>query len=195
MRDLTPQPGPGHRNHFPDIDEWMASLDLGPDAMAWDIGVHEAHCIRNLARLYPCHIYGFEPQDVLYAPAIEEFAALPNVRLFNFALGERTGDFPMCQAGSSSCSFIGGEVAEEPFIGRMVDVAEFMEQEDIRQVDFCMMNCEGYGLIPHPSPSGPGAAEALPEPLDPVAYGVEQGTRATVDLARGFAGLPYPQDR
>ena len=147
MRELSLQPGPGDPNNYLDIDEWLVSLKLGPDAMAWDIGVHEAHCIRHLVQVYPCHFYGFEPQATLYDPAVEEFKHYPNVRLFPFALGEKSGRFPMCFDGSDRCSFIGGVATEGSFMGDMVDVAEFMEQENIQEVDFCMVNCEGYEVI------------------------------------------------
>ena len=100
--------------------------------------------------------YLFEPQDFAAKRLREKFGHLPNVKVCEFALGDRSGTFQMALYGTDSCSFMRGLTPLTPgheafFDARMEEFGAFMEREKIEEVYYASVNIESYELVllPH----------------------------------------------
>jgi FkbM family methyltransferase len=100
--------------------------------------------------------YLFEPQDWAAEQLRGKFGHLPNVKVCEFALGDRSGTFQMAFYGQDTCSFMRGPTPLTPgyeafFDGRMEEFTEVMEQEGIEEVYYAFVNVESYEhvLLPY----------------------------------------------
>lgn len=100
--------------------------------------------------------YLFEPQDWAAEQLRGKFGDKPNVKVCEFALGDRNGKFQMARYGSDFCTFIRGSQpltpgAEGYFDAQMREFGSFVEEEGIEAIFHASINIEHYEyvLIPY----------------------------------------------
>lgn len=133
----------------------------GPDPVVFVIGALTGTIAGLLIEQLPAaQHYLFEPQDWAAAELRQKFGQLPNVKVCEFGLGDRSGRFEMGLYGAEYCSFMRGDTPLGPrdrlFDGELVEFGAFMEREGLDEVYYASLNIEGYEfvLLPHMADSG-----------------------------------------
>ena len=129
----------------------------GPDAVILVIGAFGGKIARLLIDRFPdARYYLFEPQDWAAAVCRERFGHLPNVKVCQFGLGNRSGAFTMGLYETDGCSFMRGSRALTPgheryYDAPMEEFGAFMENEGIEEIYYASVNIEAYEyvLLPH----------------------------------------------
>jgi len=97
--------------------------------------------------------YLFEPQDWACKQLAEKFGHLPNVRIYPFGLGDRSGTFRMGLYTSYDCTFMRSEsVRLKDLSGVWYDaemraMGGFLSSEDLRHIYYASINIEGYEYV------------------------------------------------
>lgn len=152
----------------PSIPGWhrettfLRSYPSGSDPIILVIGVYNGVIAQLLVEQIPdARFYLFEPQDWAAAQLREKFGHLSNVKVCEFALGDRNGTFQMAFYGQDTCSFVRGPTPLTPgheafFDGRMREFTEVMGEEGIENAYYAFINVESYEhvLLPHLERSG-----------------------------------------
>ena len=117
------------------------------------------------AQAFAPNLYIFEPQARAYQQLVEKFAGYPKARIFNFGLGDRDGTFTLGMRGTDACTFLRGPVPFKDLPGvweeaRMVDINRFLAEQGLDEIDYCMMNIEGYEYILLPYMASTGSIES-----------------------------------
>ena len=142
--------------------EWIGVKDgFTPEQLAWDnwglnensivfeIGGHNGRFTEAMLERYSPTIYFFEPAPRTFEFAKKRLGKYPNVKMFDFGLGNRNGTFDLGDASKHGGSFLSDN---EPIAqAKMVDIAEFFAEHSISHVDFMQINAEGaeFFLLPH----------------------------------------------
>jgi len=117
------------------------------ESIVFDIGGYEGAWAARIAKRYNPHIYVFEPAPRAYAVACERLKGYDKAHVFNFGLGIQDGTFPLADADRDGASFY---KKMAPIVdAKLVDIARFVTDEKIDQVDLCAINIEGgeYELL------------------------------------------------
>lgn len=124
--------------------------DLNPDSVVVEVGAYKGRWAEIMSDLYRCKLYAFEPQRWAYEICRQKLDRFHKSNVYNFALGDRTGDFPMGEYETDGCSFARVGQRKE-VIGNMLGIGSVFKYLDIGRVDVMMINIEGYeyNLIPH----------------------------------------------
>ncbi len=133
------------------------------NSIVFVVGAWEGKHAQFYADKYSPQLYLFEPQEIKARKLEVIFRGRPNVKILACGLGERTGVYPMSRVGTDRCSFVsrleGIDIGEPTFAvplgaGKMVEFGKAMTNLGIREIDLCLMNCEGYEfrLLPCPWP-------------------------------------------
>lgn len=119
--------------------------DLNSFSVVFDIGGYEGQWSSDIAAMYNCKIYIFEPV-IEYAKKIKcRFARNNNIQVFNYGLSGMDAKKDIALAYDSSSTHKEGNNIEI----QLVDVVAFMEDHDIKEVDLMKINIEGdeYDLL------------------------------------------------
>lgn len=144
------------------LNERLLDWKIAPgDAVVIIGGYDGATCDFILERYPDVRLFTFEPQPAYSAALRARYADEPNVHVSPFAVGDRTGSFPMVRQGGMFASFITGEYAQiEPVqpngAGEMREWGEVMAEFGIDRLAWFHSNIEGYEyiLLPHLIRSG-----------------------------------------
>ena len=123
------------------------------DAPIFIIGAYSGTTTQLLIDVHPERVfYLFEPQDWAIRQLRERFGSMPNVRIFPFGLGDRSGTLPMCLYTSDGCTFMKGgiEFKEDPQYwceGEMMEFSEFMARQTAQKIAHASLNIEGYEYV------------------------------------------------
>lgn len=123
------------------------NLPLTADSVVLDIGAHRGWFSGELVNRFDCWIHAFEPVHDFSSVCAVRFADNPKVKIWPFALGDKTGDIEMGIKGDLTGAFCQEPNAKQSV--SMFDVAEAMEFCSIDRIDYVTINCEGgeYTLL------------------------------------------------
>lgn len=125
----------------------------GPDPVIFVIGAFSGTIAGLLIEKFPnARHYLFEPQNWAAAQCRATFGHLPNVKVCQFGLGDRSGTFLMALYETDACSFVRGSEplklgAERYYAARMEEFGGFMEREGIEEVYYASINIEAYEFV------------------------------------------------
>jgi FkbM family methyltransferase len=119
---------------------------LSEDSIVLDVGGYEGNwCAQIVTRFNPT-IFVFEPVPPYYEAIAAKFASNPRVKVYNFGLSDKNEaqTFSVLADGSSSFRAGANQIQVE-----LVDIASFLERENIDQIDLIKINIEGgeYPLL------------------------------------------------
>ena len=133
--------------------EWdVRSVDfpLTARSVVWEVGGFTGRWAQAIQDRYAPRLYVFEPQSWAFDRLVGRFKDCPNVRLYPFGLGERTGDLLMSEFETDGASFIRPPSRLTGW-GRMQEIGQTARQLKVSAIDLMLVNVEGYEyvLIPH----------------------------------------------
>jgi FkbM family methyltransferase len=139
------------------IHERLLAWDLAPRETVIVIGGYSgAECQMILDRYPDVDLYTFEPQLPFYNALLNRFARVPNVHVYPYGLGDRSGTFDMTRAGTDRASLMVGEYAqlgESPpdSHGELREWGSVMASLGIAEIGLLHSNIEQYEyvLFPH----------------------------------------------
>lgn len=124
---------------------------LNTESLVFDIGAFEGIWAQEIARKYhPRQFYLFEPQHGTHIQRLHNHLLGYDYILFDFALGDRDGEFAMVEYGTDGASFLSGaDTRQQVGSGTMVDAAAFLTRRAAAtsNIDLTSMNIEGYEFI------------------------------------------------
>lgn len=130
-----------------------ASFDwpLTPESVVFEVGGYEGRWATEIARRYGPRLYVFEPQAWAFERCQAALQDYPAARVFNFGLGDRSGEFPMGDFETDGASFVKGADVRAQGSGWLEEFGAFCEAEGLREIDLLLLNVEGYEftLVPH----------------------------------------------
>lgn len=119
---------------------------LSPASTVLDVGGFEGNWSAEIVARFGCRAHVFEPVRA-FADAIGvRFHGTPAIHVHALGLSAKTGVEIISLASDASSTFKGSEHAAEV---QMVDVAEWLEEHGIVQIDVAKINIEGgeYDLL------------------------------------------------
>lgn len=137
--------------------ERLLSWDIRPRENVIVIGGYSGDECQFILDRYPdIELWTFEPQLPFYTALATRFAYRPNVHVFPYGLGNRSGTFDMTRAGVDRASFLTGDYAqlapEEPdSVGELREWCGVMQELGIESLALLHSNIEQYEyiLFPH----------------------------------------------
>jgi FkbM family methyltransferase len=120
--------------------------DLAPDSQVLDLGGYEGQWASDLYARRRCRIDVFEPVTRFAAAIAERFRHNPDIRVHPHALGRSTRSETLSVCGASSSAYKSKSATEEV---RFIDVAQWFEEQNVRDVRLMKINIEGgeYELL------------------------------------------------
>lgn len=118
---------------------------LTSESVAVEVGGYKGRWALQIAERYQPRLYVFEPQEWAYQVCREVLGN--QAHIFNIALGDRAGDFPMGAWETDGCSFLRDGESRVA----MREIGEVFAHYGLTHIDLMLMNIEGYeyALIPH----------------------------------------------
>lgn len=134
--------------------EWdlkSVEFPLNEDSVVFEIGGYEGRWSVEISKLYHPKLYVFEPQHWAWKKCTEALKPFESAHVYNFGLGTKSGEFQMGNWETDGCSFSNIPDNRPVGYGNLQEVTSFLKKEDIRRIDLCLMNIEGYEfeLIPY----------------------------------------------
>lgn len=122
----------------------LIELPLNEDSVVVIVGSYKGITAHIIAEAFRCHIWCFEPQLYMCRKARVRLQDFERVRIREYALGAKTGDFLMMDMGNDSASFFVDPERESLLAQvRMASAFESFRLEGIDRADLLFMNCEG----------------------------------------------------
>jgi FkbM family methyltransferase len=123
------------------------NLPLDADSVVLDIGAHEGWFTGEIWNKFGCRIHAFEPVGEFYSKLAKRFPDNPKIRMWPFAVGDRTTIVEMGVKGDLTGVFC-QDFNERRYVP-MYDIAEAVDTCDIDHIDYVTINCEGgeYALL------------------------------------------------
>lgn len=124
------------------------NYDLSKDSIVFDLGGYEGQWASDIYGMYNCDIYVFEP----YLPFAEKikfrFKNNQKFKVFEFGLGAKTEKVGFANLDNSS-SMINSAAINSLETVSIVSVSEFLNENNINNVDLIKINIEGaeYELL------------------------------------------------
>jgi FkbM family methyltransferase len=120
---------------------------LRPDSIVFDVGGYSGDWCAAIVRRYDPHVHVFEPIAEFADHVAKRFANNRKVHVHRFGLSDCDGTLTMGIAGPGSSSFQTGGALEQV---AMRDIASFVSEQEITQIDLIKINIEGgeYSLLP-----------------------------------------------
>jgi FkbM family methyltransferase len=133
--------------------EDMARLLHHDHPVVFDVGANVGQTIQRFRSQFPrCAIHSFEPSPTTFETLRQQASEIPDVRLWNCALGSTPGQMPFLENSSplmSSFLPLGesgwGEVTKETLVN-VKTIDEFCKEENIERIDILKSDTQGYDL-------------------------------------------------
>lgn len=127
-------------------EEVRYSYPLTPKSVVLDIGGYRGDWSAEIVRRYDPFVHIFEPLPGFAAGLAQQFANNPKVSVHGFGLGDADGQQLMAEIGDASSTYIADR---RPTSVMFRDVATFVRDEGLQQIDLVKMNIEGgeYPLL------------------------------------------------
>jgi FkbM family methyltransferase len=126
---------------------------LDENSVVLDIGGYKGRWSKEIAQRYPgTRIFVFEPQMWAAKIATAELQEFSNVHIMEFGLGVESGKFEMEEFETDGASFVlGRSQRQQSGEGVLQDIAHWLYENNVPEIDLIMMNIEGYEfkLIPY----------------------------------------------
>ncbi len=113
---------------------------LNPDSLVLDLGGYEGQWASDLYARRPCRLHVFEPVAVFAEAIRERFRQNSDITVHDIALGGSNRAETIHLRGASSSLYKSRAESEQI---RFVDVAEWFETNDVRDVALMKVNIEG----------------------------------------------------
>ncbi len=119
---------------------------LNGKSIVFDVGGYVGEFTNNIDRKYKSQIYFFEPIDEFFEIALNKFKGRNNIKLYKSGLGSETRTELITLDGAASSAIKKSSESRNIFIKSIV---EFMDENNIRDVDLIKINIEGmeYELL------------------------------------------------
>ncbi len=153
-----PAPTPQQLDRQARLDKWyaidgdqtlrLASLDLTPDSLVFDLGGYDASFTAEVFARFACPVWLFEPCRSFFDPIQKRLHRNPRLRLFPFGLAGSTRTERVAINAAGTSMFRPGEQTE-PI--ELVRAADFFDREAVAEVHMMKVNIEGgeYELLDH----------------------------------------------
>lgn len=124
------------------------NYNLNNDSIVFDVGGYEGSWSENINNLYKPKLYVFEPVVKYYDLIVKNFDKNQNVKVYNFGLSDKDGKIKINLLEDGSSIFLESLNNEEVYL---VDIIDFMNQNDIKTIDLLKLNIEGseYDVLEH----------------------------------------------
>lgn len=128
--------------------EWT---DINKDSVVVEIGAYWGVWSFRMAERYDPKLYIFEPQ-LWCCDVLRELLKDYQAKIYPYALGIKSGDFPVFEHETDGCTF---ETSEDRGWGkstlRMEEIGKVFKKEKLTNIDLLHMNAEGteFDLIPY----------------------------------------------
>ncbi len=121
---------------------------LKNDSVVFDVGGYHGDFASAIYGRYSCRIYVFEPVSAFCEMIRQRFFGNPNIKVFNFGLGEKSEAVSIVLDNDGSSVFKKSVGIRREQI-QIVSITEFMEREKIFEIDLLKLNVEGaeYGIL------------------------------------------------
>lgn len=125
------------------------TYNFGPSSLLIDVGGYEGQWASDMYGRYRSHIVIFEPVARFADNIKKRFAKNPDITVYPYGLGNKTGDMEISVDADSSSIFARKGRPTETI--PMVAAASFFKEHNINEIDLIKMNIEGseYGLLEH----------------------------------------------
>ena len=131
-----------HRLNYDDLDE---------NSIVFDLGGYKGDWASDIFSKYGSHIYVFEPAHKFYAKIVDRFKKNPKIKVFDYGLADKNLDLEMAMSNDGSSVYNKKIVSAEHEVVKLVDAAEFLQNQNIENIDLMKINIEGgeYDLLNH----------------------------------------------
>lgn len=122
--------------------------NLNENSIVFDIGGYKGQWSSDIFSKYCCIIHIFEPVKELADKIEERFAKNNKIFVHKFGLSNKTRRTKISVAEASSSIF---KKAKKQTEIQLIDVVNFLQEKDIKQIDLMKINIEGceYDLLEH----------------------------------------------
>lgn len=135
--------------HTIEIDRWhkaagdstlRVDYPLNESSIVFDLGGYKGNWTHEISRRYGCHIFVFEPVAQFYRGIRIRFAGNDKIHVFAYGLSDKTESKVLYLHEDGSSVYRPAKVSEEI---RVVDICEFLEEQQIESIDLIKINVEG----------------------------------------------------
>lgn len=137
------------------INEWFrldgdntfrVDYPLNNDSIVFDVGGYVGSWSKKIYDRYKSNIYIFEPVKMFYDVIYESYKNNSKVKCYNFGLSYQNRDAYFNVSNDSTSEYVGNNKTE---LVKIVDIMEFIKNENIEHVDLIKINIEGeeYPLL------------------------------------------------
>lgn len=113
---------------------------LNKTSIVFDLGGYKGDWANQIWKKYQSQIYVFEPYKPYCDTIRERFAAIPEIKVFEFGLGSNNEELGFSVAENASSVFNSGEKTATI---RIQSIYEFLENQKIHRIDLIKINIEG----------------------------------------------------
>jgi FkbM family methyltransferase len=120
--------------------------DLNSDSIVLDVGGYKGEFAAEILCKYNPNIYIFEPIRDFFLIIKNKFSNNEKVKFFNFGLAGKDQELEISLSDNSSSVYLNGENKE---IIQLKSIVDFIETNNIKQIDLIKINIEGgeYELL------------------------------------------------
>jgi FkbM family methyltransferase len=137
------------RRWFGDNGDKTLRVDynLNEDSVVFDLGGYEGRWTNDIFQKYECNIYIFEPVSSFYNNINKRFSD-GKIRKNNFGLSDKTFDSVVYLSNDASSTY---QKTSSPENVKMVDICEFISNNNIDNIDLMKINIEGeeFNILEH----------------------------------------------
>ena len=128
----------------------LITYRFNQDSIVFDVGGYKGDFTNLIYEKYKCKVFVFEPVKEFYEIIKNRFLNNENIETFNFGISNITSDEKIFLSNDSSSIFCSKSSGKNEII-KLVDIIEFINQENINKVDLIKINIEGaeYDLMEH----------------------------------------------
>lgn len=144
---------------FDAYDSITRVLDPQSPIVAIDVGAHHGSMVRRLLEVFPrASVHAFEPAPATCEELRKNCGAMPNVRIYPLAAGDREGSVTFHETGDNFCSSVlapsdvGKSIYGDRYRTRrsievgMVRLDDWARQQGVAKVDFLKLDAQGFEL-------------------------------------------------
>jgi len=123
----------------------ILNLPLNQKSIVFDVGGYGGEWAKKIIDRYNPFVFIFEPVPEFFNFLKNKFMNNPKIKVYNFGLYDKNSVEKMVVAGDGSSIFKEGNKINV----KMRDIADFLEKEQIGNIDLMEMNIEGceYKLL------------------------------------------------
>jgi FkbM family methyltransferase len=131
------------------VNEWFrldgdntfrVNYDLNENSIVFDVGGYVGSWSKKIYDKYGCNIYIFEPIKQFYNIIYNKYKFNDKIKCYNFGLSHQTRNAYFNVDSDSTSEHIGNNKNE---LVKIVNIMEFIKNENIKCVDLIKINIEG----------------------------------------------------